>query len=296
MKAAMRAAWMIAALSVGLLLDCSRWGERPRTAGPPRAMTGELESFQSGSLRLKGLLYRPNGPGRFPAVLYNHGSAPGMWSVDAAEALGPMFAARGWVFFMPFRRGQGLSEGAGRYIGDEIRAAEEAGGHRAGAAMMVHLLETDQLNDQLAALAWLRAASFVAPTRIAVAGNSFGGIEAILGAEREPYCAAVDSAGGAQSWAGAPELQDVMRRAVRDARAPIFFFQAENDYDLSPTRVLSAEMKDAGKVFLVKVYPPYGNSHAEGHRLGYFGGSVWGDDVMSFLSKHCPPLDGAGDR
>jgi hypothetical protein len=89
-----------------------------------------------------------------------------------------------------------------------------------------------------------------------VAGNSFGGIEAVLGAERASYCAAIDSAGGAQSWAQAPELQSLMMRSVRDSRAPIFFFQAENDYDLSPSRVLSAAMKDVGKEFELKIYPP----------------------------------------
>src|SRR3977135_4651324 len=40
---------------------------------------------------------------------------------------------------------------------------------------------------------------------------------------------------GAQSWAQSPELQSVMLRAVRNSKAPIFFFQAKNDYDLSPS-------------------------------------------------------------
>jgi len=55
---------------------------------------------------------------------------------------------------------------------------------------MVRLLETDHLNDQLAALAWLRTQSFVSRDSIDVAGNSFGGIEVVLGAERGSYCAA----------------------------------------------------------------------------------------------------------
>jgi acetyl esterase/lipase len=114
---------------------------------------------------------------------------------------------------------------------------------------MVRLLETDHLNDQLAALAWLRTQSFVSRDSIGVAGNSFGGIEAVLGAERGSYCTAVDSAGDAQSWEDAPEVQALMTRAVRNSRAPTFFFQAENDYVLSPSRTLSAAMKDAGKEF-----------------------------------------------
>jgi carboxymethylenebutenolidase len=247
----------------------------------------EVVSFPSGNLTLRGVVYKPQGAGPFPAVVYNHGSAPGMLSAEAFEALGPAFASRGWVFFGPYRRGQGLSASAGSYIGDEIAAAKKNGGITAGAAMMVRLLETDHLNDQLAALLWLRAQSFVKPDRIAVAGNSFGGIEAVLGAERASYCAAVDSSGAAQSWAEAPEVQALMTRAVRNSRAPIFFFQAENDYDLSPSDTLSAAMKDAGKEFEIKIYPPFGKSAQEGHSFGYFGSSVWADDVFRFLEKHC---------
>lgn len=247
----------------------------------------DVVTFPSGELTLHGALYRPDGPGPFPAVVYNHGSAPGMLSKEAFDALGPVFAKNGWVFFGPYRRGQGLSASAGKYIGDEISAAIKTGGLSSGAATMIRLLETDHLNDQLAALAWLRKQKFVKADRIAVAGTSFGGIEAVLGAERASYCAAIDSAGGAQSWAQAHELQSLMTRSVRNSRAPIFFFQAENDYDLSPSRVLSDAMKSAGKEFEVKIYPPFGKSVQDGHAFGYFGSAVWADDVFRFLNKHC---------
>jgi dipeptidyl aminopeptidase/acylaminoacyl peptidase len=152
---------------------------------------------------------------------------------------------------------------------------------------MVRLLETDHLNDQLAALTWLRMQSFVDPDRVAVAGTSFGGIEVVLGTEKASYCAGVDSAGAAQSWGDAPEVQVLMTRAVRNSKAPIFFFQAANDYDLSPTRTLSAAMKSAGKEFEVKIYPAFGSSVQDGHSFGYFGSEVWGPDVFRFLNLHC---------
>jgi carboxymethylenebutenolidase len=245
----------------------------------------EIVSFRSGALELKGVLYKPNGSGPFPAVLYNHGSGKDPSAVS--DALGPLFSIRGWVFFMPHRRGQGLSGSAGPYIGDQIESADSKNGISAAAATMVRLLETDHLNDQMAALAWLRAQRYVQPNRIAVAGNSFGGVEVVLGAERGAYCAAIDSAGGAQSWSRAPELQTMMTRAVRNSRVPIFFFQAENDYDLSPSRVLATAMKDAGKTCQLKIYPRFGESVGDGHTLGYFGSSVWADDVFRFLNIYC---------
>jgi len=234
---------------------------------------------------------QPDGPGPFPAVVYNHGSAGGMLSKMAFDSLGPVFAAHGWVFFGPYRRGQGLSASAGKYIGDQISAATKTGGLTAGAATMVHLLETDHLDDQLAALAWLKKQKFVRPDRIAVAGNSFGGILTVFGAERGAYCAAVNSAGGAQSWKDAPLLQTAMERSVRNARVPIFFFQAANDYDLSPSRVLADTMRAAGKEFELKIYPPFGKSVSEGHTLGYFGSTT---DGTSFGATELPVELGMG--
>jgi len=59
----------------------------------------EMVSFQSGKLILRGMLYKPEATGPFPAVVYNHGSAPGMLSKDAFETVGPVFLSHGWVFF-----------------------------------------------------------------------------------------------------------------------------------------------------------------------------------------------------
>jgi carboxymethylenebutenolidase len=298
------------------------------------AAAPEIVSFQNGALPLRGVLYKPAGPGPFRALVYNHGSAPGMLNSQAFEQLGPLFAARGWVFFAPYRRGQGLSAEAGPFIVDEIAAARRraawlaaliavpfllllfrtvvrkkrgwpglaaavaaglcaqliayASGARAGASVMVRLLETEHLGDQLAGLEWLRGQPFVDGDRIAAAGNSFGGIETVLGAEQVGYCAAIDASGGAESWGNAPRLRAVMTRAVRNAKAPIFFFQAENDYDLSPSRSLSAAMKDAGRVSMLKIYPAFGQSSADGHSFAWSGSAVWADDVFQFLDRHCP--------
>src|SRR5262245_51779667 len=109
---------------------------------------GEVVTFASGPRTLHGVVHKPAGAGPVPAVLYNHGSAPGMEPVEAANALGPVFTAHGWLFFMPFRRGQALSADAGPYVMDEIRAAFRRGGAPAADATIVRLLSTDHLDDQ----------------------------------------------------------------------------------------------------------------------------------------------------
>jgi carboxymethylenebutenolidase len=255
-----------------------------------------------------------------------------MLNNQAFEAIGPLFATRGWVFFAPYRRGQGLSAAAGPFIGDQIASARrrriwlgllvaipsvlllyfparqrhswqraawglslvlvavfmiQSSATRAGAATMVRLLETDHLDDQRAAFQWLNQQRFVDTARVATAGNSFGGIEALLGAERIGYCAAIDASGGAESWANAPQLRTLMVQAARASRTPTFLFQAENDYDLSPTRTLSGEMRHAGKAFDSKVYPAFGRSAADGHSFAWSGAAVWADDVFRFLNAHC---------
>ncbi len=256
-----------------------------------------------------------------------------MLNEQAFDLLGPMFAERGWIFFAPYRRGQGLSADAGPFIGDQIAAARNDAAwqtglltlpcvlllafllgrkrrlwartswtlalslvaalaihfsaKRAAAASLAHLLQTDHLSDQMAAYEWLRTQPFVDPSRIAAAGNSFGGIQTVLGAEHVAYCAAVDATGAAESWAASPDLRQSMTRAVRHSRAPIFFFQAQNDYDLSPSRALSEQMQRAGKLSAMKIYPPYGKSAAEGHSFAWRGSQIWAADVFAFLNEHC---------
>jgi dipeptidyl aminopeptidase/acylaminoacyl peptidase len=85
--------WQTMAASTWLLVALTLVGLASPAAG--------VVTFPSGKLTLHGVLYKPNGKGPFPAVLYNHGSAPGMYSQEAFDRLGPLFAERGWVFFAP---------------------------------------------------------------------------------------------------------------------------------------------------------------------------------------------------
>src|SRR5437660_7236540 len=85
---------------------------------PSVLVVAETVTFPSGEITLHGVLYKPEGTGPFPAVIFNHGSAPGMMSEQGFAAVGPVFASHGWVFFGPYRRGQGLSASVGPYIGD----------------------------------------------------------------------------------------------------------------------------------------------------------------------------------
>jgi carboxymethylenebutenolidase len=272
----------VPATLLGLLLALS--------CPPQPGAASETVAFVSGNKVLHGRLYRPPDAGPFRAILYNHGSAPGLLNDQAFDLIGPLFVARGWVFFAPYRRGQGLSTDAGPYIQQQIRAAQAIGGESLAAETMVRLLTTEQLQDQMAAFAWLKRQPFVRPTLIAAMGNSFGRIETVLGAEQVSYCAAVDASGGAESWDKAPNLQSRMLYAVEHAKSPILFFQAENDYSLSPSRTLYAAMKASHESAEIRIYPPYGSSPQQGHSFAYRGASIWFQDVLGFLEANCKPL------
>jgi carboxymethylenebutenolidase len=238
-------------------------------AGAPPAFV----AFPSGPRTLHGFLYRPSGDGPFPAVVYNHGSerSPGEKRDEAM-----FYVPHGFVLFVPHRRGQGASSDAGEYIGDlgsdHARVVSEL---------------VAQTDDVEAAIDYVRGLPYVDAAHVAVGGCSFGGIVSLLAAERGGGIeAAVDFAGGAMSWAKAPELQERMRQAARGARVPVFFVQAANDFDTTPSLVLPEEMRRAGKPERVHVFPPNGSTHEEGHHLCWGAERpAWGDEVLEFLKQ-----------
>ena len=245
------------------------------------AQTSPVEvTFPSGKLVLHGFIYKPEGKGRFPAVLWNHGSEarPG-WLPE----LGPTFTSKGYVLFIPHRRGQGRSPG--EYIMNALEREEKAGGAAARNKKLVELMET-QMEDQIAALAYLRALPYVDPNRISVAGCSFGGIQTILAAEQGlGLRVAIDFAGAAQTWKESPELRDRLLRAVRQAKMPVLFIQAENDYDLTPSRTLAHELEKLNKPQKILIFPSFGKTAQDGHEFCVRGSEFWAAKVFSFLDQ-----------
>jgi carboxymethylenebutenolidase len=247
---------------------------------------------QSGDLRLRGILWRPRGRAPFPAVLFNHGSghAKGAGLVGGpdqrhAEVLGPVFAGHGYVFLYLFRRGDGLSAGQGAASGDLMDRELEAHGQEGRSRLQLRLLETDEMGDALAGLAFLRGLHDVDTRRIAVAGHSFGGSLTLLLAQRDTTvrAAVVFSAAG-YSWQKSPQLRARLLTAVRHMKASAFFIHAANDYSVESGEALAAEMARLGKPSRVKIYPAVGKTADDGHRFVYLAVPTWEPDVFEFLS------------
>ena len=156
--------------------------------------------------------------------------------------------------------------------------------------MAVQLLSGEQLDDQLAAVHWLDSQPFVQAKRIAVMGNSLGGIETVFGAERYAYCAAVDLTGAAMSWDEAPMLRARLIESVQHTRAPMLFVQAENDFSTEPSKVLYAAARKAQRDVKMHIYPPFagsGEGGMKGHSFAWLGASEWFSEAFEFISTHC---------
>jgi dienelactone hydrolase len=243
--------------------------------------------------RLQAWLWRPAGPGPFPALVYNHGSEPEPM-VGTDSQIGPFFVAHGYAVLFPYRRGTGKSEG--RYWEDGLDKLPDAQWEQT----MIERLEQDN-DDVIAAIDWLRAQPWVARDDISIGGCSFGGIEALLTAERPVpgLRAALDFAGASMSWADSPFLRERLLRAVEAARVPIFFLQAENDYDTAPSQILSAAMRAKKLPSRVRIFGRFGGGSPEaGH--GIFcnmGWDYWGNDVLDFLrNPQKPPSPASPSR
>jgi len=258
---------------------------RSRYSDPLTTAVRQPVAFRSADLALLGFLFKPKGAGPFPAVLWNHGAefAPGRG--EQFDALARVFLPAGYVLFAPVRRGHEGSEGD--YIVDEVNRAREAGPPEAANSLVVHKLETEQLDDQLAGLECLRSLPFVDSSRIVVAGWSYGGIQTLLGAERGAgYRAAVALSPAAMSWEGNPMLRTRLLEAVGKTEIPVLLLQPPKDNSLEPSRALGAEFRRLGKPFTGKVYPPEGPEDEQMHCFGGPKGMhVWAEDAPRFLEQ-----------
>lgn len=253
----------------------------------------EIVLVPSGKLVLKGFLWRPVGPSPFPAVLFVHGSGTdalhtgGFEMKEAAEKLAPVFVKHGYVFLYLCRRGQGLSVGQGVFMQDLLQREQASGGTNARERLQYTLMTTDQLDDVLAGISFLKALAGVDAHRIAIVGHSFGGQLALLAAERDQQLrAAITFAAAANSWARSSEIRDRLLLAAREIKAPLMLLHAENDYSTAPGKALAEELKLLGKPHSLKIYPPVGQTSEDGHNFVYTQIPLWETDVFGFLDQH----------
>jgi dienelactone hydrolase len=252
------------------------------------ASPGKKVTFQSGGRSLVGFLYQPEGDGPWPALIWNHGSEKDPAAGAQFDTVASVFVPAGYVVFAPERRGHG--ESPGDYVVDRVKLTFQMQGKEAANRQTVKLLESEQLDDQLAALAYVKRLPIVDPQRIVVAGCSYGGIQALLGAESGAgYKAAISISPGALMWDRNDNLRTRLVKAVSGTNIPVLLIQPPKDASLGPSHVLGAAAVRAGKPLTVKVYPATGPAREQEHCFGGAGGMhVWADDAKAFFTANLP--------
>jgi carboxymethylenebutenolidase len=281
-------------MSIPVWLTCFLLLSLPALGQVTQSMVPQAVEFTSGKLHLKAYLWKPVGPGPFPAVLFNHGSGgadadhtAGMPITQAAGLLAPFFVEHGYAFLYPFRRGHGPSASQAPFMQDVLHREEQTKGREARQHLQFILLTTDQLDDVMAALAFLKTVPGIDSHRIAVAGHSFGGQLTLLAAERDKAIrAAVTFAGAAGSWERSPELRERLVSAIHNTSAAIMLTHAENDYSTAAGRALGAELERLHKPYVLKIYPPVGLTSEDGHGMLYENIPAWESDLFEFLNRY----------
>lgn len=253
-------------------------GISPSAAAEPQDAT-----FPVDGIVLHADLFKPVGAGPFPAVLWNHGGsspAPGSSRYRASPVLGEVFTSQGYVLLVLHRRGYGRSPRDPRV--DQFIAEKRIDERNKVQLELINV----HLSDLKAAVHYLESLPFVAADKIAIAGCSFGGILTVFAAETGlPIRAALDFSGGANSWKQSPDLRERMLKSVRAAKVPVLLIQAENDYDLSPSRELAEELERANKPHRMVIFPAFGSTARQGHSFCVRGREIWKADVFAFLRK-----------
>ncbi len=238
--------------------------------------------YLSGTLRIEAYLYKPEGDGPFPVVIYNHGSRDGHERTSVPfQYVGSMLTKAGYVVLVPERRGYGKSDG--------VTWREET---RNDPSRLVPRLQAET-DDVMASIDYLRTLPFADTKRMGVMGWSFGGIVTMLASIRgNAFLAAVDQAGGSLSWDGNPSLRAALTAAASKSATPTLFMVAKNDRTTASITTLAGIFEKRGAPHRMVIYEPFtpsiqGPAPAPGHLIfSSQGASIWESDVVQFLDRY----------
>lgn len=242
-------------------------------------------------MRLRFLFQRPTGPGPHPLLVVHHGSTgrgndPSLFgNTWFPTPLAEAFAASGWLVAVPQRRGRGGSQG--RYE----EGLSPAGWGYSNLPAEANAGFARALADAQAATEWLLARPEVDAGRVVLAGQSRGGILALVQASEAPPPGLKGSLNFVGGWLGGgfdPNNvnMELFRRAGSQARAPALFLYGESDpfYSIAFSRNNFATFQAAGGRGSFEAFELPPAPGRNGHSVIWVP-SVWGPSVARFLTS-----------
>ncbi|MCX7360272.1 MAG: prolyl oligopeptidase family serine peptidase [Alphaproteobacteria bacterium] len=226
---------------------------------------------------LATITYKPRGDGPFPTLVFHHGSG----SFRDPKAVAQWFVARGWAVIAPARRGRGGSTGSDEEWLVCSEASARQGADRA-------------LRDIEAMTPVLTAQPFVDRSRLAIGGQSRGGILSVAWSGQHPEVRAVINFVG--GWIDEPCRhstsinQSLLNRGVAWGQKSLWLY-GDNDsyYSLSHTRANFAAFQTAGGKGVFHAYKPPAELK-NGHQIGTVP-QLWTADVEAYLRERGLPAD-----
>src|SRR5690242_1419127 len=237
-------------------------------AGAAQAQTNEkaqAEAYEtvfypSGKLKIEAYVYKPEGAGPFPVVIYNHGSRAGYERKERPFAyVGEMLAHSGFVVVVPERRGYGKSDGV---------TFEQVVGEDRGPRFVARVQE--ETDDALAAVEFIKTLPYADTTRMGAMGWSFGGIVSVFAASRSgAFRVVVDQAGAALTWDHSPAMQAALKEAAGKIRIPLLGMVAKNDRTIESVKAVVHEAEKHRATVKLIVYPAFTPQDAGGIPSGH---------------------------
>lgn len=225
--------------------------------------TGLLENGEP--IRLQLIISKPDGPGPFPLLVFNHGST-GRGDVPAAaraihlhHPIARHFLEKGWMIVSPQRRGRGWSEGLydEGFLKDRSRYSGEPRVTLAGFDRAVADID--------AAMSVLLARNDVDPSQVIMGGESRGGILSLAYAGRHPgrVHGVLNFVGGwLSTWykAHSDVHQTIAMDAARSAMPTLWLYGGKDQlYGINDTRPIFDAFKEAGGVGQFVSFPNAGH-------------------------------------
>ncbi|WP_229711100.1 dienelactone hydrolase family protein [Agarivorans gilvus] len=234
-------------------------------------------------IQLQATLYKPDGKGPFPLVIFNHGST-GPGQIPASLTINPWQFGRylkqqNIALLVPMRRGRGGSQGSYKESYNCSVNSVEAGINYASQSLD-------------ATMHYVQQQTWIDQDQIVIAGHSRGGLLSVLYAAKHPqwFKGVLNFSGGwmaEQCQITSPTASNLglFTKAAHNNPLPHLFLYAHNDPYYSDATITSyvQSFKQAGGQVDFQFYSL--GSSADGHALFHEYGEFWINDVKRYLQQ-----------